>query len=186
MAKKKEPTKKPNRRVPSNTAPAGRPHLVIRLKKGWMWDASRRHFKNVDGQTLQTIADLPRYTRILQQVPSMAKRKPKTKAEDELARGIQIVPPKSILAKLTSSREIKFFNELVEVVSAWPCVEKAWVSPKLAPAESKRQRTKTTSKSTPTGPAKRKRTRRPKSAKRRQVATSKGGMSLPGGVDRKR
>jgi hypothetical protein len=53
----------------------------------------------------------------------MARKRKRTAAEDELARGIQIVPPKGTPP-----------GRLLKRVRSWPCVEKAWVAPTPAPA----------------------------------------------------
>lgn len=66
-------------------------------------------------------ADLPKFTRITYQVPAMARKRRRTASEDELARGIQIVPPQAVPPA-----------RLLKRVQAWPCVEKVWVSPTVS------------------------------------------------------
>lgn len=95
-----------------------RAHLVLRLKKGWTYDPGRRCFFNKGGQSHQPGSDLPKYSRIRFQVPAMAKRPNRTSAEDQLARGVLIVPPQG-----------NSLEDLLPLISNWPCVEKVWVSP---------------------------------------------------------
>ncbi len=102
---------------------AGSPHVVLRLRKGWAFDRGRRCFQKEGEDRVQPGEDLPKYTRIAHQVPAMAKKRRRTPAEDELARGIQIVPPKGVSP-----------SRLLKRVQAWPCVEKAWVAPTPSPA----------------------------------------------------
>lgn len=100
-----------------------RPHLVLRLRKGWSFQAAARCFSKEDHDPVRPGADLPKYTRILIQAPELARKRTRTAAEDELARGIQIVPPKRVPPA-----------RLLKRVQAWPCVKKAWVAPEVSPA----------------------------------------------------
>jgi hypothetical protein len=102
--------------------PTIRSHLVVRLREGWTFTAGSRRFTKEGHAPVCPGDDLPRYTRIRFQVPELARKRRRTKAEDELARGIQIVPPKDVPP-----------DELLELVRSWPCVEKAWVSPEISP-----------------------------------------------------
>ncbi len=101
-----------------------RPHLVLKLRKGWTFDSAARCFSKSGHDPVRPGADLPKYTRIKPQVPSLARKRTRTAAEDDLARGIQIVPPRGVSPA-----------KLLKHVEAWPCVEKAWVSPEVSPAE---------------------------------------------------
>lgn len=121
--------------------------MVLRLRKGWSYDSERRRFfKSREKKTFLPRNDLPKYTRIRLQVPSMAAKSARSEAEDELARGIQIIPPRGI----TLSR-------LLKRIQAWPCVEKAWISPDVEPAKSgkrgRRARTKTSAPQMPSSQA---------------------------------
>ncbi len=102
---------------------SGRPHLVLRLRKGWTYEPSSRRFLTEDQGSFHPGADLPKYTRIAFQVPAMARKRNRTPAEDELARSIQIVPPKEVPPE-----------RLLKRLQSWPCVEKAWVAPMPSPA----------------------------------------------------
>ena len=100
-----------------------RKHVVLRLHKGWSYNPDRRCFFKAGQEPFFPGEDLPKYTRIKFQVPSMARKAKRSEAEDELARGIQIAPPgDEPLAKL------------LQRIQAWPCVEKAWISPDVYPA----------------------------------------------------
>lgn len=105
---------------------AERPHLVVRLRKGWSYDASRRRFSKRGEEPVVPVpgTDLPKFTRIRFQIPALARKRRRTEAEDELARGVQIVPP----ADTSLAR-------LVRRIQKWPCVESAWVAPTPEPAK---------------------------------------------------
>ena len=116
---KKEMTSKKDSRNSPQT------HVVLRLRTGWTYDPDRRRFSKAGGESFLPSKDLPKYTRIKYQVPSMSRKGKRSQAEDELARGIQIVPPRDEpLAKL------------LKRIQSWSCVENAWISPELHPATS--------------------------------------------------
>jgi hypothetical protein len=98
-------------------------HVVLRLRTGWTYDPDRRRFSKAGGELFLPSKDLPKNTRIKYQVPSMAKKSKRSQAEDELARGIQIVPPRD-----------ESLARLLKRIQSWPCVENAWISPELHPA----------------------------------------------------
>ncbi len=102
----------------------GRPHLVLRLRKGWTYEPKSRRFVRGELDRFDPGPDLPKYSRIRFQVPDMAHKRRRTPAEDELARGIQIVPPKSVQP-----------GRLLKRLQSWPCVEKAWIAPEVATAK---------------------------------------------------
>ena len=102
----------------------GRPYIVLRLKKGWAYDRPARRFVR-KSEEFRPRTDLPKYTRILFHVPALAKKRKRTSPEDELARMMQILPPKGTRLK-----------PLLKRVQAWPCVEKAWEAPSPVPAKS--------------------------------------------------
>jgi hypothetical protein len=106
-------TRRPKRRRKATP----RAHLVLRLRKGWRYDARARCFRKQGCDPVRPRPDLPRYTRIQLQVPTLARKRRLTAAEDALARSLQVVPPRG-------SR----LQTLLARVEAWPCVEKAWVA----------------------------------------------------------
>ncbi len=97
------------------------PHLVLRLRKGWTFEEGAQRFSK-EGRD-PVCPDLPKNTRIAFRVPAMARKRDRTEAEDELARDIQVVPPKGIPP-----------SRLLERIQSWPCVEKVWIAPKVSPA----------------------------------------------------
>ncbi len=102
---------------------AGRRHLVLQLRQGWTYDSRSRRFIKNKQDAFRPGDDLPKYTRIQFQVPAMARKRERTPVEDDLARLVQVVPPKAA--------EI---NRLRERLESWPCVEKVWVAPAPLPA----------------------------------------------------
>jgi hypothetical protein len=94
-----------------------RPHLVLRLRKGWSYDPSARCFRKKGCEPVQPGGDLPKYTRIQLQTPALASRRSLAPEEDDLARGIQLVPPRGARLQRVLAR-----------VTDWPCVEKAWIA----------------------------------------------------------
>jgi hypothetical protein len=88
-----------------------------------MYEPGRGRFTKKGQDPIRPRADLPKFTRIAFQVPAMARKRKRTPAEDELARSIQIVPPKGVPLGRVLTR-----------VRSWPCVEKAWVAPTPSPA----------------------------------------------------
>ena len=103
--------------------PTATPHIVLRLHKGWQYEDKSGQFENGDEPSFDP-KDLPKESRILLQVPSLAKEKDRSESEDELARGIQVVPPGGTSV-----------DELLAQIREWPCVEKAWVAPAPVPAK---------------------------------------------------
>ena len=106
-------------------AQAPRPHLVLRLRKGWSYDPRARCFRKEGCEPVRPGGDLPKNTRIQLQIPALARQRKRTPEEDDLARAIQVVPPRGAQLKRVLSR-----------VSAWPCVEKGWVAPEPSLPES--------------------------------------------------
>ena len=103
---------------------SARDHLVVRLRQGWTYEPERRRFVATGEAPFSPRADLPKYTRIKFQVPAMAKKRVRSPAEDELARSIQIVPPKKARTE-----------PILRQLQSWPCVEKAWIAPEVVPAK---------------------------------------------------
>ena len=102
-----------------------RQHIVLRLCKGWTYDSRARQFCKKGEQPFRPGTELPKYTRIAVQIPSTARKRKRSAVEDELARGLQVVPPKGASA-----------TDVLACVREWPCVEKAWVAPEPVPATS--------------------------------------------------
>ncbi len=102
---------------------SGRPYLVLRLREGWSYEPRSRRFVKDNRDSFNARADLPKYTRIKYQVPAMARKRKRTSAEDELARTIQIVTPKSVPPE-----------RLLKRLQSWPCTDKVRVAPTPLPA----------------------------------------------------
>ena len=100
-----------------------RSHIVLRLKAGWRFERARRRFVHDDGAVFYPQSDLPKYTRILFQVPDLLCEQVRTADEDLVARGLQVVPPGG-----------KSAVRLLKRIERWPCVKLAWISstPRLA------------------------------------------------------
>ena len=97
--------------------------IVMRLQKGWCFDRSRRRFAKEGSAPVSVKEDLPKYTRIAQQVPALATKRKRTKAEDELARSFHICLPQNAKP-----------GPILRRVRAWACVEEAWLNPAVSPA----------------------------------------------------
>jgi hypothetical protein len=91
---------------------------VLRLRKSWSYDPRARSFRKEGVEPFRPGGDLPKYTRIQLQIPALARQRERTAAEDDLARGILIVPPRGA-----------HLRGVLERVVAWPCVQKAWIAP---------------------------------------------------------
>jgi hypothetical protein len=104
------------------TAPAG-PHLVVRLKARWRYDSRHRRFVSATGNEFSLRGQLPKRTRITPTAPDLARRAPERLSPEErdLARYVQLVPPKPSNAK-----------DLLAQVRRWPCVESAQLSPTIS------------------------------------------------------
>ena len=110
--------------APSKRKPvSGRPYLLLRLREGWSYEPQSRCFVKDNRDSFHPRSDLPKYTRIRFQVPAMARKRKRTSAEDELARSIQIVTPKSVPPE-----------RLLKRLQSWPCVDKVWIAPTPSPA----------------------------------------------------
>ncbi len=74
----------------------GKPHLVVKLKGGWLFDSDRRRFVSADGRQFSPVKDLPKRTRIVYMTPMLARKSLKSlsKEEKELVRYVQVILPK--------------------------------------------------------------------------------------------
>jgi hypothetical protein len=75
--------------------PELRPHLVLKLKKGWAFDARRRQFVSATGKAVTTQQLIPQGAQVVHVTPSLAKADPKSLSapERELARYVQLILP---------------------------------------------------------------------------------------------
>lgn len=101
-------------------------HLVgravdFKLKPGWRYDDAKRVF--VDDKGVESAAPgLPKKSRVVYKVPSLARSAPKglSKAERDLQRYMQLIVP---------ARPSK---ELLKRIQSWPWVEEAHLSPEIS------------------------------------------------------
>ncbi len=107
--------------LPANS-PIRRP-VDLKLAPGWRFDARRRVFVSDAGERVTPRDDLPKRTRIVHTVPSVAASDPASlsRAEQDLQRYLQIILPAGEPPE-----------DYVEAVRAWPSVEQADVAPEVS------------------------------------------------------
>jgi hypothetical protein len=78
---------------PGEPVPGLHPHLVLKLKKGWRFDAATRTFVNARDRRCPEAAELPRGTTIVPMTPVLHERNAKTLTapERELVRYYQVI-----------------------------------------------------------------------------------------------
>lgn len=98
------------------------PSIDVTLKPGWSFDAARRVFVSEDGERVSPSGDLPRGTKIVPLVPSLAAsgRKRLSAPEKLLARSMQVILPKGDDAEHAR-----------RVIDEWACVERADLPPAI-------------------------------------------------------
>jgi hypothetical protein len=107
--------------LPPNS-PIRRP-VELKLKPGWRFDAGKRVFVSEAGERVSPGADLPKRTRIVPTVPTLASADEATlsPAERDLRRHVQVILPPGEPP-----------DRYVDAVRAWPCVEQADVGPEVS------------------------------------------------------
>ena len=100
-----------------------KPHLVIKLKDGWVFDSTQRVFVTATGKKLSPKADLPRQSRIVYMTPDLAKQPPDalSKEERNLVKYLQVLLPKGTDPAAYLS-----------VVNRWECVEEVRLPPEIS------------------------------------------------------
>ena len=100
-----------------------RPHLVVKLKRGWRYLESKHLFVSSEKKKFLPHADLPPGTHIVYVVPHLARSHLRrlSKDEQELARYVNVILPKG-----TSS--IDYLN----VLKKWMCVDKVQIPPEIS------------------------------------------------------
>lgn len=112
--------------IPAVTLPADskiRTPVDLKLKPKWRFNPSRRVFESESGEMFTPRDDLPKNSKIVYKVPSLARANEAklSKAERDLRRYMQVIlPPGQAPA------------EYVDVIRAWPCVEEAHVAPEVS------------------------------------------------------
>lgn len=112
--------------IPAVPLPAGskvRPSIDVKLKPAWHWEASRRVFLSRAGKEFDPRGDLPRNSKIVYKVPSLAEGNETrlSRHEKDLRRYMQVILPagESPAAYL-------------DVVRAWPPVAEAQAAPEIS------------------------------------------------------
>jgi hypothetical protein len=97
--------------------------VEVKLKPKWSFDGRRRVFTREDGTEFSPKDVLPKKSRIVYKVPSLAQADSKSLSKDEreLRRYLQIILPD----------EVPPANYL-ETIRAWPCVEDAHLAPDVS------------------------------------------------------
>jgi hypothetical protein len=112
--------------IPPVTLPSDskiRTPVDLKLKPGWKLDQSRRVFESDSGEKFTPRGDLPKNSKIVYKVQTLAEADPSklSKPERELQRYVQVVlPPGESPA------------DYVDLVRKWPCVAEAHVAPEVS------------------------------------------------------
>jgi hypothetical protein len=95
----------------------------LKLKPGWSLDQSRRVFESHSGEKFTPRGDLPKKSKIVYKVPTLAGADPSklSKGERDLQRYVQVIlPPGESPA------------DYVDLVRKWPCVAEAHIAPEIS------------------------------------------------------
>lgn len=106
---------------PSNSSI--RTPVDVKLKSKWRFEPRRRTFRSGSGEEFKPGPDLPKNTRIVYKVPSLAQANEAELSRDEmdLRRYMQVILPRG-----------QSPAEYVQVIRSWPCVAEAYVSPEVS------------------------------------------------------
>lgn len=112
--------------IPSVTVPANSKIKIpveVKLKPGWTLNSSRRLFESAKGEKFTPRGDLPKKSKIVYKIPSLADvdKSKLSKHERDLQRYIQVILPKGQSAA-----------DYVEVIREWPSVAEAHVAPEVS------------------------------------------------------
>jgi hypothetical protein len=110
----------PTVRAPQN---AGiRTPVEVKLKPRYRYDSSRRVFESESGARFKPSGDLPKNTRIVYKVPSLAEANARSlsKWEKDLQRYMQVILPEGVSPA-----------DYVAIIRGWPSVADAWVAPEV-------------------------------------------------------
>ncbi|MFY9608209.1 MAG: hypothetical protein WAU45_06275 [Blastocatellia bacterium] len=97
--------------------------MDLKLKPGWKLDQRRRVFESDSGEKFTPRGDLPKNSRIVYKVPTLARTDPSklSKPERELQRYVHVIlPPGESPA------------DYVDLIRKWPCVAEAYVAPEIS------------------------------------------------------
>jgi hypothetical protein len=109
--------------IPAPTDGSIRRPVDVTLAPGWRFDAGRRDFVSDEGARVNPRDDLPEGSRIVAKVPSLAGADPASlsPAERDLQRYLQVILPAGEAPEA-----------YLEVVRAWPFVERADLGPEVS------------------------------------------------------
>lgn len=112
--------------IPAVPLPANsriRRPVDLKLRPGWRFDQDRRIFISEAGERVTPGAELPKRSRVVPTVPSLASADEATlsPAERDLRRYVQVILPPGEPP-----------GRYVDAVRAWPCVEEANVAPEVS------------------------------------------------------
>ncbi len=95
----------------------------LKLKPGWRYEPSQRVFISDDGEKFTPTGDLPKKTKIVYKVPSLAQADEAglSESEKDLRRYMQVILP-----------EGESPAEYLDVIRAWDCVEEAHTAPEIS------------------------------------------------------
>jgi len=102
---------------------AAKPHLVVKLKAGYMLDLKGDRFVSGEGRSFSPGRALPKGSKIVAMIPALTRVAPGKLSENEanLARYVHIILPKS-----------KDPAEYLAAVKKWECVEEARLPPQIS------------------------------------------------------
>lgn len=100
-----------------------KPHLIIRVKKGWHFDEETYQFVSDEGQCVETKTDLPEGTQLEYRVPELARASQDLLSKDEadLRRYFNIMLPPGSNPP-----------EYLVIVKKWSCVEDLQLPPEVS------------------------------------------------------
>jgi hypothetical protein len=112
--------------VPSVTLPANSKIKIpveVKLKPRWRFNPSRRLFESDAGKTFSPRGDLPKRSKLVYKVPSLAKvdKSKLSRHERDLQRYMQVILPTDQSAA-----------DYVAVIRSWPSVAEAHVAPEVS------------------------------------------------------
>jgi len=112
--------------IPAVTLPANskaRIPVDLKLRHKWRFNPSPRVFESDSGEKITPRGDLPKNSRIVYKVPSLAKadKAKLSKHERDLQRYMQVILPAG-----------ESPAEYVDMIRAWPCVAEAHVAPEVS------------------------------------------------------
>jgi hypothetical protein len=97
--------------------------LEVKLREDCWFDPGKRVFRSNSGAEFSPRGKLPKKSRIVHKIPSLAQADPTglTKDERELRRYVQVILP----GKESPAQYVK-------EIRTWPCVERVYVGPEVS------------------------------------------------------